>query len=123
MAHRIQNVQQGNRAMAQRIESVHQGNPHLQERATLEKRRRVNLALEAIDAARAVEQAQVERLQRFGEACEAPANEDRETVASASAETTTERQRIDEVLALDLAERHASSLGRSKKRKELPKGS
>ncbi len=48
------------------------------------------MALEATEAARAVEQAlRVERLQRFGEACEATVNEDRETGALASAETTT----------------------------------
>ncbi len=63
--------------MAQQIESVHQGNPYLQERAALEKRRRANLALAAAEEARTVEQARVDQLQRFGEACAATVDEAR----------------------------------------------
>jgi hypothetical protein len=55
--------------------------------ATLERRRRANLALEATEAARAVEQSRKEQLLRFGEACEVTLNEDRETEALFKAET------------------------------------
>jgi hypothetical protein len=98
MASRIQNFLQENRAVAHQIERVHQENPYLQERAALERRRRSNLALEATNAARSVKQARREQLQRFGEACEASINEDRETEALSPAETVSSEVEADRFL-------------------------
>jgi hypothetical protein len=61
-----QELREEGQAMEQRIESVHPGNPYLQERASIEKRRRDNLAMDTADAAQLVERARVEQLQKFG---------------------------------------------------------